>query len=60
MKSTNMSSSEDLKKKKAGSFAPAGVAQWVEPRGHQLDSQSEHMPGSWARSSVGGTQEATN
>ena len=30
-----------------------------EPKGHQFNSQSEHMPGLQARSLVGGTREAT-
>ena len=30
-----------------------------EPKGSWLDSQSGYMPGFWARSSVGGDQEAT-
>ena len=35
---------------------------WVpacEPKGHQFDSQSGHMPGLWARSPVRGSWEAT-
>ena len=39
-----------------------GLVDWVlayEPKGHWFDSQSEHMPGLWARSPVGGTWEAT-
>ena len=44
--------------------ALAGVAQWIESaglwtKGHWFNSQSGHMPGLWARSSVGGTREAT-
>ena len=43
--------------------ALAGVAQWIEcwPANQrvQLDSQSGHMPGLWARSPVGGVREAT-
>ena len=31
-----------------------------EPNGHQFDSQSEHIPGLWARSPVGGMREATD
>ena len=29
------------------------------PKGHRFDSHSGHMPGLWARSPVGGAQEAT-
>ena len=39
-----------------------GSVDWVpacEPKGHWLDSQSGHMPRLWARSPVGGAQEAT-
>ena len=39
-----------------------GSADWVpayEPKGHQLDSQSGHMPGLWSRSPVGAVQEQT-
>ena len=44
--------------------ALAGVAQWMEcqPENQRVDgsiSQSELMPGLWARSPVGGTQETT-
>ena len=44
--------------------ALAGVAQWIEcgptnPKGHQFDSQSEHIPGLQAMSPIGGAQEAT-
>ena len=34
-------------------------ARACEPKGHQFNSQSGHMPGLWARSPVGDTQEAT-
>ena len=33
----------------------AGMAQWIESKGHWLDSQPGHMPGLWARSPVGDT-----
>ena len=39
-----------------------GSVDWVlacEPKGRWFDSQSGHMPGLWARSPVGGMQEAT-
>ena len=39
-----------------------GSVDWVpacEPKGHQFDSQSGHMPGLQARSPVGSTREAT-
>ena len=39
----------------SGDWAPA-----CEPKGHQFNSQSGHMPVLWARSPVGGMQEATN
>ena len=49
--------------------APAGVVQWIEPRACDqkvfslipswFNSQLGHMPGLWARSLVGGAQEAT-
>ena len=46
---------ENSVKKEEGALA--GVAQWTKhwPKGEQFDSQSGHMPGSWARSPVGGT-----
>ena len=45
---------------KQGVAILAGVAQWIEcwPENQkvtQLDSQSGHMPGIWARSSGGGS-----
>ena len=39
-----------------------GSVDWMpsgKPKGRQFDSQSGHMPGLWARSTVGGVQEAT-
>ena len=39
-----------------------GSVDWMlacEPKGHQFDPQSGHMPGLWARSPVGGMWEAT-
>ena len=39
-----------------------GSIYWMmacEPKDHRFDSQSGHMPGLWARSPVGGVQEAT-
>ena len=39
-----------------------GSVDWVpacEPKGHQFNSLSGHMPGLWARYPVGGTWEAT-
>ena len=46
-------------------LALAGVTQWIEcwarePKGCQFESQSWHRPGLWARSPVGGVQEASN
>ena len=37
----------------------SGLSAGREPKGHQFDSQSGHMPGLQARSPVGGAQEAT-
>ena len=40
-----------------------GSVGWLlssKPKGHQFDSWSEHMPGFWARSLVGGLREATD
>ena len=39
---------------------PNGLRPACKPEGRQFDSQSGHMPGSWARSPVGGVREATN
>ena len=36
-----------------------GLSDTCEPKGHWYNSQSGHMPGLWARSPVGGAQEAT-
>ena len=46
-------------------LALAGVSHWIEwvpacePKGCRFNSQSGHMPELWARSPVGGVQEAT-
>ena len=51
---------------KSSELVLAGVAQWIEyqpacePKGRQINSQSGHMPGLWARSPVEGIWEATN
>ena len=37
----------------------SGLSAGLRIKGLQLDSQSGHMPGLWARSPVGGEQEAT-
>ena len=37
----------------------SGLNVGLEPKGHQLNSQSEHMPRLWARSPVGSMPEAT-
>ena len=42
-----------------GWCSSVGWAQACKPKGHWFNSQSEHMPGLWARPSVGSTQEAT-
>ena len=46
-------------------FSPdwCGSVGWVlspKPKGHWIESHSGHMPGLWARSLVGGVQEAAN
>ena len=46
-------------------FALAGVAQWIELsacelKGCRFDSQSEHMPGLWARFPVGPERQPIN
>ena len=51
LESINISSSEDFKNR---TNALAGLSAACEPKGHRFNSQSGHVPGLWARSSVGG------